>query len=68
MVAAAAAKTYWKNQSAKSPPVACSVHPSSATLTQPEEKKPLALSVPPMNLLPVFPVSYCERAVKGPGQ
>ena len=60
MVAAAAANTYWKNQSAKSPPVGFSSHPSEATLTKPEEKKPLALSVPPMNLLPVLPVSYCE--------
>ena len=60
MVAAAAAKTYWKNQSAKSPPVACSSHPSEETPTQPEAKKPLGLSVPPMNLLPVLPVSYCE--------
>ena len=60
MVAAAAAKTYWKNQPAKSPPVGFSTHPSEATLTKPEEKKPLALSVPPMNLLPVLPVSYCE--------
>ena len=68
MVAAAAANTYWKNQSAKSPPVELSSHPSEATLTQPEAKKPLALSVPPMNLLPVLPVSYCERAAKGAGQ
>jgi len=35
MVAAAAANTYWKNQSAKSPPVALSSHPSEETPTQP---------------------------------
>ena len=67
MVAAAAANTYWKNQSAKSPPVGLSSHPSEATPTQPEEKKPLALSVPPMNLLPVLPVSYCEREANWAG-
>ena len=34
---------------------------------QDEAKKPLALSVPPMNLLPVLPVSYCEREANWAG-
>ena len=46
-------------------PVSCSSHPSSATSTQPEPKKPLGLSVPPMKRLPLSPVSYCAARVRG---